>query len=121
MPMRRMAREATLFIVKNEPSVAENQSFTIVFGERLRAFREDTLYSRSDVARVCGITKDNVRQWEDGRAVMPARFWVPVCEMLHIDPWQLLTGRPQPPVPDLPAALRNPNRVAASKKQNNSE
>lgn len=103
-------KTAKLFVVKPAIRKPSKQAFTSRFAKRLKDAREDTIYERADIARACGVTKDTVRQWEDGRAVMPAAYWVTVCEMLYIDPWQLLTGRRRADLPDLPPHLRNPNR-----------
>jgi len=103
-------KKTTLYIVKKKPKALDSAAFTLIFGERLQDAREETIYSRKDVADACGVTKDTVRQWEDGRACMPARYMVIVCEMLYIDPWRLLTGRGRrAPLRDLPPHLRNPN------------
>ena len=109
--MQTVAKFPKLHIVKTRPKRPEMSAFTTAFGERLQSLREDTIYERSDVARECGVKTDTVRQWEVGRAVMPAVYWPIVCEMLYIDPWQLLTGRSRRSYPDLPAHLRNPEKA----------
>ena len=106
--MQELAKPPKLYIVKTIAKKPNAEAFTVAFGERLQSLREDTIYKRPDVARRCGVKPDTVRQWEDGRAVMPAIHWPIVCEMLYIDPWQLLTGRSRREYPDLPAHLRNP-------------
>ena len=108
--MQIFAENPKLCIVKTMPKKPNAEAFTLAIGERLQSLREDTIYSRSDVARRCGVKPDTVRQWETGRAVMPAIHWATVCDMLYIDPWQLLTGRTRREYPDMPIRLRNPSK-----------
>ena len=110
-----MDKKSTLYLVRSEPQTPEKPGFTKIFGQRLYDGRKRTLYSRKAVAKKCGVPKETVRSWERGMAVMPAAYWVVVCEMLYIDPWELLTGSARRSLmPDLPAHLRNPNPSARS-------
>ena len=66
--------------------------------------------SNREVANEIGVPKETVRNWERGLAVMPAVYWAPVCEMLYLCPWELLTGSCRRSLmPDLPAHLRKVN------------
>lgn len=114
--MRRVAKKATLYVVSTKQKPPAKSGFTRTFGERLQAAREDTIYERADIARACGVTKDTVRQWETGRAVTPAVYWVTICEMLYVDIWQLLTGRPRGPVSPMPIHLRRANKAETQAK-----
>ncbi len=109
--MQQATKRPKLYLVSTGPKKPNAAAFTTVFGERLQDYREQTIYERIHIARACGVTKDNVRQWETGRAVMPAMHWQTVCEMLYIQPWQLLTGRPRREYPDLPAHLRRKTKI----------
>ena len=108
-----MDKQFTLYLVKPKPKKPTKPGFDKIFGVRFQNARTRTLYYRIDIAKKCDIPEETVRNWERGLAVMPAVYWVTVCEMLYIDPWELLTGSARRSLmPDLPAHLRNPNPTA---------
>ncbi len=105
-----MAKTFRLYLVKTKPKKPAKPGFEKIFGVRLQNARTRTIYKRIDVAKKCDTPEETVRSWERGLAVMPAVYWASVCEMLYIDPWELLTGSSRRSLmPDLPAHLRNPN------------
>lgn len=111
--MRNVDKKSILRLVKNVPQRPDKDAFKVAFAKRLKEAREDTIFSQADVAKAIGMSANSYSKYEIGDSVLPAAFWVPVCEKLYIDPWQLLTGRPRHKTPDIPAHLRNPSRLKA--------
>ncbi len=111
-----MAKKFRLYLVKTKPEKSERPEkpekpgFDGIFGERLKTARKRTIYKRIEVADEIGVPKETVRNWERGLAVMPAVYWAPVCEMLYLCPWELMTGACRRTLmPDLPVHLRKVN------------
>ncbi len=102
-----MDKTSILHIVNTQPNKPSKEGFDAIVGARLKAARIRTIFERIDVANKIGVPKETIRNWERGLAVMPAAYWAPVCEMLYIDPWELLVGASRRSLmPDLPPHLR---------------
>ena len=102
-----MDKSFKLYLVNTKPQKPAKEGFDAIVGGRLKNARIRSIYERIDVANEIGVPKETVRNWERGLAVMPAVYWVPICEMLYIDPWELLVGASRRTLmPDLPPHLR---------------
>ena len=112
LPLQIVDKTSILHIVNTKLEKPSKDGFDAIVGDRLKTARIRTIFERIDVANKIGVPKETVRNWERGLAVMPAVYWAPVCEMLYIDPWELLVGASRRTLmPDLPSHLR---RQAAS-------
>ncbi len=110
-----MVKLFKLYLVKPKPKKPAKDGFDVIFGERLKVARLRTIYEREDVAKKIGVPYETVRSWERGLAVMPAVYWAAVCEMLYIDPWELLVGASRRTLmPDLPPHLRRQTTTVRS-------
>ncbi len=110
-----MAKTLKLYLVKTKLKKPEKEGFDAIVGGRLKIARIRSIYERIDVANKIGVPKETIRNWERGLAVMPAVYWAPVCEMLYIDPWELLVGASRRTLmPDLPPHLRRQTTATRS-------
>ena len=110
-----MAKTFKLYLVKTKPKKPAKEGFDAIVGDRLETARKRSIFERIDVANKIGVPKETVRNWERGLAVMPAAYWAPVCEMLYIDPWELLVGASRRTLmPDLPPHLRRQTATTRS-------
>ena len=108
--MQTVAKSSTLYLVKKtvfQPGRPDKDAFKQVFADNLFEARNDTNFSQSVVGRCIDMSGNSYAKYEQADSMLPLAYWVPICEKLHISPWQLLTGRPQGKITALPAHQRN--------------
>lgn len=53
-------------------------------GNRLQHFRIDRRLTQDELAKSLGITQRSVSEWENGRACIPTRYLVKICQIYKI-------------------------------------
>ncbi|WP_171970197.1 helix-turn-helix domain-containing protein [Falsiroseomonas frigidaquae] len=61
-------------------------------GARVRQLRRQRRLTQTDVARVLGVTYQQVQKYEAGRTRLPARMLPPLAALLQVDSASLLSG-----------------------------
>ena len=113
--MHSVDKFSTLSLVKTTPKKPvrpDKDAFKEIFAQRLFDARDDTIFSQADVGACIDMSGNSYGKYEQADSMLPVAYWVPVCEKLYIDPWQLLTGRPRGVLPEIPPHLRNQQKRA---------
>ncbi len=108
--MHSVDKSSTLFLVKttpNKPERPDKDAFKQVFADNLFEARNDTKFTQAAVGRCIDMSANSYAKYEQADSMLPLAYLAPICERLYISSWQLLTGRPQGKIPELPARLRN--------------
>ena len=73
--------------------------------ERMRRAREAADYSQSEIAHLLSVSRDAYQKMEQ-RGSLPADLIEPFAALTGTDPWYVLTGRKDRPVPDNTSKIR---------------
>lgn len=78
------------------------------WNKRVAARREELGLSKAEFARRCGVSAPTVNDWENGDIKeLSGPKLLKICDALRLDPWEVLTGRPQlnSPIREVKSAL----------------
>jgi transcriptional regulator with XRE-family HTH domain len=86
------------------PTDQHPQPITRLYGEQLRAKREEMDLSQGQVAEIAGVSQKTVSRWEVGSSQPDFQSLYKLCEAFHCKPSQLVPRNQYPSAPLDPAA-----------------